>query len=157
MAGNRRGLSTSGSLLIVFAGMFLALSVAYSVTANTAERIADASEDRAERHRAVQLTTVNVTGATWDTTTSNLTVTVNNTGDTVLSVPDADTVVDGNYVPVSDYERVEVEGRASDLWRPGEQLVLEDDDTVATFDSAPGRVRVVTETGVADAAEVSET
>lgn len=144
------------SLLVVFAGFMLALGSVYAVTTNTAERLDDASEDQRDRQYAVQLTQVDVAEATWDASATNLTVAINNTGDTTLAVPAADTVVDGRYVPVSAYERVEVEGRDTDVWRPGEQLVLEDADTVADLVSTPGRVRFVTETGVADAAEVED-
>jgi len=153
--GARRGFATSGSFLIVFIGLFIALGTIYTVTANTGERLGDAQEDQRERHRAVQTTGVTVTDATWSTGDANLTVTVENTGDTTLSVSAADTVVDGRYVAVDDYERVEVAGVDTDVWRPGETLVLEDDDTVTGFATTPDRVRFVTETGVADASEVA--
>lgn len=153
-AHDRRAFATSGSLLVIFVGLFIGIGTLYTATANSWERVSDAREDTRQGHRAIQDTQVNVTEATWDTGTSNLTVKVNNTGDRVLRVPNADTVVDGTYVPISDYERVEVEGQDSDVWRPGEQLVLEDEDTATTFDATPGRVKFVTETAVADVAEV---
>ena len=77
-------------------------------------------------------------------------------GETTLSVAAVDTVVDGTYVGIPAYERVEVDGRDTDVWRPGETLVLEDADTVVGFDGTPARVRVVTGSGVADASEVVE-
>lgn len=148
-----RGFATSASLLLVFVGLFVALGALYSVAANTEERVREARADARSHHHDVQGTAVNVTEATWDGD-DNLTLRIENTGDVPLSVPDADTVVDGTYVGISDYERVEVAGADSDLWRPGEVLVLEDEDTVAGFATTPDRVAVVTGPGVADAAEV---
>lgn len=152
---SRRGFATSGSFVIIFIGLFLALGTLYTVTANTGERLSDARQAQQERQNTIQRTAVNVTDATWTSGDATLTVTVENTGDATLSVAAADTVVDGRYVGIGDYERVEVAGQDSDVWRPGEVLVLEDDDTVAGFGTTPDRVRVVTETGVADVAEVA--
>lgn len=146
----RRGLSTSASLLIVFVGLFLALGSLYTATANTGERLADARDDQRERQRAVAQTQVTVVTATWDVDAGTLRVEVNNTGERTLSVHESDTVLDGSYVPIDAYERVTVADRETSVWRPGEQLVLEDDNTV----SSPGRVRFVTGPGVADAREV---
>lgn len=151
-----RGLATSASFLIVFIGIFLVLGTLYTVAGNTAERLADARDDQLEHHERVALTQIDVTNATWNTSTSNFTVTVNNTGETTLTPSDADTIVDGDYVSISEYERVEVDSRDTDVWRPGEQLVLEDADTIANFVSTPDRVRFVTGVVVADASEVSD-
>lgn len=156
IGGTARGLSTAASLLVIFVGLFLALGSLYTVTANTAERVGEASAEQRERQNAVAGTAVNITSATWDATDSNFTVTVNNTGDTTLRVSASDTVVDGNYVPIEDYERVEVAGADADLWRPGEQLVLEDEDTITNFATTPDIVTVVTETGVAASSEVTD-
>jgi flagellar protein FlaF len=154
--GSGRGFSTPASFLIVFIGLFLALGSLYTATANTAERRGDASADQREHHDRIAATSVNVTSATWDITNSNFTVWLNNTGDTTLHLGRVDTVVDGSYVPVSAYERVEVDGRESDLWRPGEQLVLEDADTITEFATTPDHVKVVTGPGVGAAAEVTD-
>lgn len=152
-----RAFATSASLLVVFVGFAIAAGALYSVTANTQERLHEARDDAREHHREVRLTAIDVTDATWDGGAANLTLRIENTGETTLSVADADTVVDGTYVGVDGYERVAVEGHRSDLWRPGEELVLEDADTVAGFPSAPDRVAVVTGPGVSDAAEVATT
>lgn len=152
-SGTARGLSTAASLLVIFVGLVFAVGSFYTVTANTAERLGEAREDQRTRGAAVATTAINVTSATWDSN-DDLVVRITNTGDTTLAVPATDTVVDGTYVPMSAYERVEVDGQSSDLWRPGEQLVIEDRDTVTSFTTAPARVKVVTETGVAATAEV---
>jgi flagellar protein FlaF len=149
------GFGTSGSLLIIFTGLFIAMGTLYATTANVAEEMNEADEAQQERFVSAQQTDVDITAATWNETTSNLTLRVENTGETTLSVEHTDVVVDGNYVAVEEFERVDVEGRPIDVWRPGEQLVLEDSDTVADIVTTPSRVKLVTEVGVADIAEVT--
>lgn len=149
-----RGLSTAASLVVVFFGFLVATASLYSATANTAERVRDAESDRGDRAAAVARTDVSVASASWDLADSNLTLTINNTGERTLDAAAIDTVVDGRYVGFEEYERVEVDGRQTTIWRPGEQLVLEDDDTVTTFVSTPESVRFVAGPGVADRSAV---
>ncbi|PSQ33256.1 hypothetical protein BRD09_01445 [Halobacteriales archaeon SW_10_68_16] len=146
------GFSTSGSLLLVFFALFVAVGTLYSVSANTTEELTEATDDQQERIDDVQQSRVNVTAATWDPSVGNLTIRVNNTGETRLDAADVDVIVDGEYRDTTDFERVEVAGTDSTVWLPGEQLVLEDAD-VAT---KPTRVKVVTGPGVADIAFVTE-
>lgn len=148
--GSDRGFSTSGSLLIIFTGLFIALGGLYTATANTGERLADATDDQQEEFQDVQQSNIEAS-AVWNETSSNLTVRINNTGETTLSVDAVDVVVDGEYVALGDFDRVEVEGSETGIWRPEEQLTLEGD---ATLTSAPDRVKVVTGAGVADTATV---
>lgn len=146
------GFSTSGSLLIVFAGLFLALGSFYTVTANTAERMAGATDEQRERFDDVQRSQVNATAAVWNESgDGNLTIRIDNTGETTLSVDAVDVVVDGEYAGLGGFDRIEVEGVETDVWRPGEQLELEADEG---FPSAPERVKVVTGPGVADTVPV---
>jgi flagellar protein FlaF len=148
------GFGTSGSLLVIFTGLFIAMGTLYTATANVTEEIAEADDAQQERLVGAQQTDVTIAFAEWNATSENLTVAVDNTGETTLSVEHTDVVVDGNYVAVEAFERRVVEGRATDAWRPGERLVLEDADTVAGLVDTPDRVKVVTETGVADVTEV---
>lgn len=149
------GFATSGSLLVIFTGLFIAMGMLYTTTANVAEEVDAAESAHHERAVAAQQSAVNITAAEWNATTSNLTVAVENTGEMALSVEHTDVVVDGTYVAVEAFERRAVAGRSTDVWRPGERLVLEDADTVAGIVTTPDRVKVVTETGVADVAEVT--
>jgi flagellar protein FlaF len=150
------GFGTSGSALIIFTGLFLAVGTLYTATANVSEDLNEAGEAQHERHQLTQRTELNVTTATWNGAEGNLTVAINNTGETTLSVEHTDIIVDGTYVAVEEFERREVEGHRTDVWRPDEQLVLEDTDTIGGFESDPTRVKVVTETGIADVREVTE-
>ncbi|MFB6311106.1 MAG: hypothetical protein ABEH64_07985 [Salinirussus sp.] len=144
-----RALSTAASALIIAIALAASLSGLYVTTANAVERVADAGTSRQEATAARIGTTINITDASWDLTASNLTVKVNNTGDRVLDASAVDTVVDGRFVGFEDYERTEVDGRQTTVWRPGEQLVLEDEDTVLDYFSTPNRVKVVSGPGVA--------
>jgi flagellar protein FlaF len=147
-------LTTAASLVVVFFGFLVAAGTFYSAMANTAERVRAAQTDAAERAAAIARTNVTIASASWDLTDSNMTLKVNNTGERPLDAADVDTVVDGEYVGFEDYERVEVDGRQTTMWRPGEQLVLEDEDTVTTFFDTPKHVKFVTGAGVADRATV---
>lgn len=150
------GFGTSGSLLVVFAGLFIAMGTLYTATANVAEELNEADDAQRERLVGVQQTDVTVAIAEWNATSENLTVAVDNTGETTLSVEHTDVVVDGSYVAIEEFERRTVEGRTTDVWRPGKRLVIEDADTVAGLVAAPDRVKVVTENGIADITEVTE-
>jgi archaellum component FlaF (FlaF/FlaG flagellin family) len=145
------GFGTSGSLLVIFAGLVIGMGTLYTASANTAERVGDAVGERTDHQVAVQSTAIEVVEATWNTTTGTLTVTLDNRGETTLSVAATDAVVDGRYVPSEAFERASVDGADTGVWAPGERLVLEDADTVA---GSPDRVKVVTETGVAATAPV---
>lgn len=149
------GFGTSGSALIIFTGLFLAVGTLYTATSNVSEDLDEAGEAQQHHHRAIQRTEMNVASAAWNGTEGNLTIAVNNTGETTLSVAYTDIIVDGTYVPIEDFERREVAGHRTDVWQPGEQLVLEDADTVAGFSGDPSRVKVVTENGIADVREVT--
>jgi len=145
------GFGTSGSLLLVFAGLFVAVGSLYTVTANTAERMADATGAETDQFHEIQQSGINVTSAEWDQSAGDLVVRVDNTGETALDVENVDVLADGAYVRIDEFERREVDGQSSEIWRPGEQLVLEDTDTVG---SQPGRVKVVAGPGLAAIAEV---
>jgi len=148
------GFGTSGSMLIVFAALFIAVSTLYTVSTNTTERLRSAQQSQTEHQQTIRSTQIAVVDATWNTTSSNLTLRVNNTGETTLSVRQVDVVVDGTYLDSSDFERAEVDGRSTDVWRPGEQLVLEDADSLTGLSEAPSRVKFVTGPGVAGVAPV---
>lgn len=145
-----RGFSTSGSFLVIVVGVFVAFSTFYSSTAHTAERVQEAQTEGREHRVTVLESAVTMHSATHDGS-STLEIRINNTGDHTFAVSDVDVLADGEYVPLSEFETVAVEGGDSDVWRPGEQLRLVDSDRTA----APDRVKVVTGPGVAATAEVN--
>ncbi|MFB6164985.1 MAG: hypothetical protein ABEJ31_07485 [Haloarculaceae archaeon] len=137
------GFSVSGSAAIIFAGMFIGFGMLYGATANSFERVSDAQDARTNgiieaRNGGVAIHDVTYANGT-------LTVTVNNTGSTALSLNATDLLVNGTYVGGWQSSATVDGDGTTDLWLPGEQLTI----TVARS-SAPTRVRVVSETGIRD-------
>ena len=150
------GFSASGAALVVFAALFVALGTMYTTTATSLGRLEEAEAAQVEHAVTIQDTQVEVTEATWDGGAGTLTVRVNNTGETTLSTEETSVLVDGQYLPLSAFETVTVDGHDSRRWGPGASLLLEDtDDSVgAVTDTPPVRVKVVTGPGVAAVEEV---
>ena len=146
-----RGFSTSGSLLVIFIGLFVALGTITTVLSNTGERVTEASEDKLDRQSAVKETQINITEATWNGTTT-LEIRVNNTGSVPLSVNDTTVLVDGEHVPHTNLDTT-VEGSDTDVWGLEQQLVVVDTDQT----TEPTRVKIVTRSGVAATATVEVT
>lgn len=136
------GFSVSGATAVVLIGGLIAFSFAFAAATNGFERVSDARETREDRLLRQTNTAISIANATWDGS-STVSVAVNNTGSTALSVERVSLLVDGEVRPNA---TTSVDGDATtDLWLPGEQLTLE-----ANASSRPGRVKVVTGVGVAD-------
>lgn len=139
------GFSVSGSAVVILTGLLISFGMFFTAASNGNERVADAQSAALDDNRAVQNSGVNVTEATWDGASNELTVHVNNTGTVDYTLQDTDIVVD-NDLQTSFVSRT-VDGDANtDLWLPGNQLTV-----VVSLTVGPSRVKVVTETGVADA------
>lgn len=146
------GFSHSGSLLIIFIGLFIALGSVYTASSNTVDRTSGAVGEQIEHHTAVEATAINVTNATVEEST--LSVDAINTGSAGLSLVETDLLVDGVYV--EDWQdEATVEDEATDLWLPEEQLELTVDFGTLDGVEDPERVKLVTAVGIADSAEVS--
>ena len=145
------GFSVSASAGVVFLGVFLAVGIAYPAAANGFEQVTDARHDAADRALAQANTGVDVTNATYNTTTGTLVVNATNDGTTTVDVSDATLLVD-NEIPAPADTTVTVEGNAdTDVWLPGERVRFEVD-----LASAPNRTQVVVDHGVRDAVDVDE-
>jgi flagellar protein FlaF len=137
------GFSTSGSVAVLFVSMLVMMSTLYPVVETANERMSDASDDRNERSLDRYNTAINVTNVSYNGTAETLTILVNNTGSTTLSVDETDVLLDGAFQ--TGYTK-RVDGDATrTIWAPGEQLELELDGVTG----APGRVKLVTEFGIA--------
>lgn len=140
----RLGFSVSGSAAIVFVGIFLAFSTAYTASANGFERVADARTAVDDEALERQNTALDITNATYDGGNETLSVDVVNEGTTGLTVGAVDLVVDNAYH--DSFTVRTVDGDAStDLWLSGERLRLE-----VSVPDRPARVKVVSGPGVAD-------
>ena len=137
------GFSVSGSAAIIFIAAFVSVGVLYSAAYNGYERVQDADDQQAERVLERRNTAVDVTSASYDATDEELTVNVTNEGSTSLSVNGTDLLVNGSFVPRSDYVSWNVEGRTNtSLWLPGETYTV-----VVNASTQPDRVKVVTSSG----------
>lgn len=143
------GFSTSGSLLLIFFGVFIALGSMYTVTSNTSDHLAGAVGDQLSSHDDIQETDIDITEALWHETDGNLTLRIDNVGSTELSVAATDVLLDGEYRATDEFEIATVEGDETDIWSLGEQLRLENES------ERPERVKVVSEVGVAATAAVT--
>jgi len=139
----RLGFSVSGSAAIVFVGIFLAFSTAYTASANGFERVSDATSAVDDEALERQNTVLSIANVSYDAGNDTLTVDVVNEGATDLSADATDLLVDNTYR--DDYAVRRVGGdNSTDLWLPGERLHLEVNAT-----SQPNRVKIVSGPGVA--------
>lgn len=141
------GVSTSGSLLLIFFGSFIALGAVYTATANTSESLTGAYDDHLATQNAIAETALSVE-ATYHETDGNLTIRATNTGSRDLQVSDSTVLVDGAFRALSAFQISTVDGQETDLWGVDTQLRLEN----AT--ARPERVKVVTDSGVAETVAV---
>lgn len=144
------GFGVSGSSAIIFLGVLIAGVTMYSAAEATVEQVGEARDANSERLLDRKNTAVNITNATYVTGTENLTVAVENVGSTSLSVADTTILVNNSYRSTTN---ATVDGVAgTDVWAPGETLRL----NTSEGPSAPSRVTVVTENGVAASTDVTE-
>lgn len=137
------GFSVSGSAAIIFAAMFIAFGTFHSASTNGFETVSDAQEDRTDRTLVKQNTEINLTSAEWSGTAGELTVTVNNTGSTELTITAVDLLANNDYL--QGYDTSVAGNSGTNLWLPQEELTI----TVTSLSSDPGRVKLVTGPGVA--------
>lgn len=149
------GFSASGASLILFASLLVALGTMYTTTNDSLGRVEAAETDQVQHAATVADTGLNVSAATWDSAATTLTLRINNTGETTLETPATTVLVDGQYLSLSAFETVTVDGHDSRRWEPGATLVLEDTDSVGSVTATPpGRAKVVSGPGVAAVGEV---
>jgi flagellar protein FlaF len=141
------GFSVSGAAAIIFAGMFIAFGMWYTASANSFEQVTEAQTDRADTVLETSNSAVEISATEY--VSGNLTVAVNNTGASQLSVSDTDLLVDGRYEGRWNESVVAGDDPDTDLWLAGEQLTI-----TVELPEQPDRVKVVAETGVSDTAEV---
>lgn len=143
------GFSVSGSAAIVFIAAFVSVGILYSAAYNGYEEVTVAEDGQADRLLQQRNTDVSIVGTSYNSTEENFTVQIMNDGSTTLSVSETDVVLDGAYQ--SSWESYNVSGSTTtDVWAPGETLNVTVNST-----SAPGRVKVVTGTGVSVTSEVT--
>lgn len=143
------GFSVSGAAAIIFASMFIAFGMWFTATSASFDRVTEAQDLRTDDTLEASNTDINVSTAEYDTTSNRLTVQINNTGATEVSLNATDLLVD-NQRRDGWAANATVEGiSGTDLLLAGERATIEIDGI-----SQPDRVKVVTSSGVSSAADV---
>jgi flagellar protein FlaF len=141
------GFSVSASAAIIFAAMFISMGILYPAVANGMEDVSDARADSADVLLDQQNTAISVANVSYDAPSTTLTVDVDNTGTTDLSLDATDVLVNNSYATPSS---TAVEGDTdTDLWLPGERLTVTVDVSLTADGS--NRVVVVTNHGISRA------
>lgn len=142
------GFSVSGAAAIIFASMFIAFGVWYTAADNGFDQVMEAEDDRSEGLLETSNTVIDILSAEYGNN-DELTVNVSNNGTTALSLNATDLLLDSEYVGGWEANAT-VEGDSeTDLWVSGETLTI-----TLTRQEQPARVKIATESGVSDAAEV---
>ena len=144
------GFSVSGSVAIISIGAIVAFGVMFPAVIDSSHQVSEAQSTQSERILDQQNTGIRINDSVYDGT--NLTIEVVNEGTVALDIEETDVIVDGEYVTpdaTTVYQTLnKTDGDASTgVWLSGE--VLEIDVEIAD----PQRVKIVTETGVADTME----
>lgn len=145
------GFSTSGSLLVIFFGLLIALGSVYAATSSAGDVVTDGLSDQSDRLDTIHDTDITLVSVTWDETDETLEVTATNTGATTIPVEEITVLIDGEYESIGEFDAVTVDGEESTLWQPGTELTL----TKTTEE--PERVKLVTAVGISVAGSVEVT
>jgi flagellar protein FlaF len=144
------GFSVSGSAAIVFIGLIVAAGIAIPSVVGSFGSMASAQGQQTDRGVETLNTDIEIQNTTYNATDDELDVRLANTGSKTLSVNKTSTLIDGTIPPAGDVT-TDVEGNTNaDLWLPGETLNV----TVSNVSPEPDRVKIVTENGIAETAEV---
>lgn len=143
------GFSVSGSAAIVFIGLIVAAGIAIPSVVGSFGSMASAQGQQTDRGVETLNTDIEIRNTTYNATgNEELDVRLANTGSKTLSVNKTSVLVDGTIPPAGDVT-TDVEGDTNaDLWLPGETL------NVTVENVNPDRVKIVTENGIAETAEV---
>jgi len=145
------GFSTSGSLLVIFFGLLIALGSIYAATSTAGSVLTDGMTEQSERIDTIHDTDIELATATWNETDDTLAVTTANTGARTIAVDDLTVLIDGEYEPVNTFDEVTVDGEESTIWEPQTNVSL-----TKTTDE-PERIKLVTDIGISVASPVEVT
>lgn len=145
------GFSVSGAAAIIFASMFIAFGVWFTAASSSFDHVTEAQDLRTDAVVETKNTAVVVTEATYDDEEDQLRIVAQNTGSATLSLEATDLLVDGEYVSGWEADAAVEENTGTDLWIAEEELVV-----TVTVSAQPSRVKLVTQSGLAETAEVVE-
>ncbi|MFB6251135.1 MAG: fla cluster protein FlaF [Halobellus sp.] len=136
------GFGVSGSTAIIFLGILIASGTFYTAAAGNVEQISEARDGESEELLDRRNTAIDVTSVLYDESSSNLSIEVNNTGTTTLSVEGTSLLVNNSHV-FPDTTSVDGDFQ-TDVWAAGQTLTLN-----VTNTSPPEDVKLVAENGIA--------
>ncbi|MFB6300421.1 MAG: hypothetical protein ABEH65_09190 [Halobacteriales archaeon] len=143
------GFSVSGSAAVVFVGLLVAGSILYPTVSNSFDRIHTAQSEYHDDVQAMRDTDITIRTASYNASNTTLSLVIENTGTTTLTVNNTDVLVDNNYTDT--YQSQSVAGvEGADLWLEGERLRLE-----ITLEYTPDRVKIATRFGIQAATRVN--
>jgi len=136
------GFEVSGTFLIIFFGVLVAMGAIYTTYDSTADRVTEAHDARLSDSIAQAETEIEIRLANWNSTSGGLTIEIENTGTTQLTVDRTRVLLDGDPTAPGDATERTIDGDSdTDLWGPGETLRL-------VYGRNANRIRVVTEHGI---------
>ncbi|ERH02879.1 MAG: putative archaeal flagellar protein F [Halonotius sp. J07HN6] len=153
------GFSISAATALIFASLFLAFGIFYPAMANGYERVEEADAAKADRDLAQAQTDIELDSSSANTAgpgLQDLTIVVDNTGQTTLTVSETDILVNGNYIDWTndnngDAVRTTIGGnQQTDVWLPNETMTIVYGHNTGPISSvsSPYNFKVVTEHGV---------
>ncbi|MFB6299069.1 MAG: hypothetical protein ABEH65_02285 [Halobacteriales archaeon] len=143
------GFSVSGSAAVVFVGLLVAGSILYPTVSNSFDRIHRSQSVFHNDIQAMQDTDITILTASYNASNTTLSIVIENTGATTLTVNHTDVLVDNNYTDI--YQSQSVAGvEDADLWLEGGKLRID-----ISVDRDPNRVKIATRFGVQATAEVT--
>ncbi|SDR38416.1 flagellin [Natronobacterium texcoconense] len=152
------GFSTSAAAAIMLIAFLVAAGVIFPAIFTVSADTGDAFAAQAEQNRDQANTDIDV--LPYETDGGDLTVTVENEGTTSLTVTDTDLLVNGQFVQPDETAVVDENEdedddvyTETDIWVPGTtlELTIYEETLSENGIDDPERVKIVTETGIADA------
>jgi flagellar protein FlaF len=141
------GFSVSGSAVIVFVGVVIAVGVSVPPVLASMGDLADAHGDQIDRGTDQLNTDIAIESTVYNQTRGELTINATNTGSTTLAINETSVLLNGTIQTRSNGEIIETAidgaGTETTLWLPGETLEIRIDTG-----TEPDRVKLVTENGI---------
>lgn len=145
------GFSVSAATALIFAGVFLAFGIFYPAMANGVERVSEADAAKADQNLEQAQTDINISEVNVVGDVDEITVNINNTGTTALTVNETNFILGGDYIQPSLYATEVDKQPDTNLWLPGETLKI--DYNPSTTASASS-FKIVTEYSVNDRRDI---
>lgn len=153
------GFSVSGAVALVTIGLIVTAGMVYGTAFDEMSEFASIRQETGDDLLRRQNTEIDITDISLTEDLANelatVIVDVENNGSVALSMNGTDILIDNEYIQQDSSDvLIEIEGDSSrETWEPGETLHIEVTKSKYLTDN-PDRVKIITETGVADDAPV---